>query len=423
MKLKGIHITSLGMFRKYFKLEKIWENIDNGRLLDFEREQSRQKVYAAEQITELLEAYENQNELPEMISKFYSCDEWKAEKLEEALEALLPKSKDHDGNHFYSRNVRGIQKIISSEDLFWNEERASMFYLFLLLEIQANPKEEISEKEFLFVKEYLKAMLPRAEKAEKNSQIPRLYPYSSGVLYLRGGMIVNDKNNLLSPENEKISCYAYSDDLGLLAFTKQGTISACTEPDIKYEIEQRLKEREEKHVRMAAAYGSIYILLMEDGTILGNIEDSIGKWENIEWIGAGLNSITAIYGNNRCLQELGSDSKLRELSGVKAVYTRSDDTGSRYIVLKDDDSLIMDDNVQEAYADAANIDRNGYLYAEENKLYFRKFGDKRKVVYKLETGYRSVELCKDHSNIYCRAVFSEEEKLFTIKEENMVLEN
>ncbi|MCI9123331.1 MAG: hypothetical protein HFH35_04505 [Eubacterium sp.] len=417
MKIQGVHIATLGMLRKHFCLQEVWETIDNGMLLDCQKRLARQNAYAARETAQLLEAYVGKDGLAEVVCAFYRDGVWDLAGLEHALGPLLRKSRDHNGNQFFSRNRKGIQQVVYSERIVWETGKAALFYLFLLLMLQADPQGEIAKEDFRFLCTSLETVPSESGTAGGKNRIPRLCSNGSGVFYLKEGMIYDTDGNAVSPENEKIGCFAYTQDLGLLAFTEQGRVSACTELDVKYEIAGALDQRQNGRVVMAAAYGELYVLLLDDGTIVSNVEDPVTEWNDLYWVGAGLNSITAIRGRNRCVMELGSDSRLSAYSDVGAVYTRSVEGCCRYMVLKENGVLVMDDGETETEVGAAAIDRDGYVYAVGEEIIFRKFDSKTKKSGRLAgaAGGRILELCKSRSHIYARAVCSDGEILAVVQ--------
>lgn len=423
MKLRGINITSLGTLRNHFDLEEIWGNIENGMLLNCERVLMEQNAYVAKNIAEVLEVYEQREGLGEIVSGFYCQGKWNFEELVKRMEPLLLKSKDHKGNNFCSRNEKDIRNMICTDKVIWKEETVVLFYLFLLLMLQGKPQEKISEKEFLFIEEYLGSEGIKWEEKSKQDEGFRLYPYEAGILYLKEGRIVNGNGECFSSKDEKIACYAYTDELGLLAFTEQGTIAACTEPDIRYEIDCGLMAGASGKVIMVAAYGGIYILLMEDRTVLSNVKDVTQEWKDIRWVGAGLNTLTAIRGKNRYLLSVGSDHKLDEYSNVRSVCTWSTDEDNRYIILKEDGSAVMDDGRNMEHADAVNIDCEGYVYAVGAEVFLRQYDSEVKSKYKLPEGCRVAEICKYHSIIYCRVILDGKEEFITIDLNNLIYQH
>lgn len=411
MKLKGIHITNLAAYRNYFSLEEVWETIDNGVLLRFEKELVRQeavptKESAAQMIVCLLEAYEEKGGMPEALSGIFEDGEWDLNGMERRLEPLSSRSRDHGGNCFYSRNAQGIRKLINRKGIVWTDTKAVLFCLFLFGFLQVRPQEEISEQDFAWIGEKLGGMYGQEEHPAGKETGVHIYPYGSGFLYLEQGKIYDWNQQPVSPVGEKIICFAYTQDLGIIAFTDQGSFSACMEPTFRYEIEERKKDAgaEMEKVVMAAACGNIYLLLLENGTILTNVVDSLKGWQDIRWIGAGLNSITAVTGNRRSLLEIGSDSRLLEFSDVRAAYTWSGDGKQKYAVLKENRHLFMDDGVMAENVDAAYIDEGGYLYAAGEEIFSRRFGEMAKQMYEVPSDCRIAALCRHNGVVYGRAV-------------------
>ncbi len=416
MKLKGINISSIEVFREHFDLEEAWGNIGNGMLLACQEEFARQNVEAAKELAGILKSYGREGELEERLFVCYGDGGWKQDGLREMLEPLSRKSIDHKGDIFYSRNAKGIQNILRTG--VWNVESAALFCVFLLLMLQVKPMEVVSAEDFRFIQEQLHSAADRMKHTVKAEQGYRMWPGGSKVWSLKNGQIFNPQNKRFSPSEEKISCFAFTQDLGVLAFTEQGEVSSCTHPNRKCELEEKLKGRngKEKRVSMVAAYGKIYLILMEDGEVLTNVQDALTGWKDIRWVGAGQNSITAVKGSNRNLLQIGADDDLNNMSGVKAAYTRSTGGNFRYAVIKEDGSLIMDDGVQEQGVSVANICREGYIYAVGSEIFIRDFDVKERKKCRLEGEGTVLETCRAASHIYCRIGFAGAEKIVTLNE-------
>ena len=398
MKIGGVKIISLESFKGKFDLKEVWGNIENGVLLDCQRDLAAQGADLAEQIAVLLEELDQEEELENRISSFYSCNGWDLDGLRQVLKPWSAKSKDHKGNDFYSRNMEIIQDLTERKQIVWDCKKAAFFFLFLLLMLQVRPRAEIEREDALWIQQELEHMSESKKGAEQKGISSRIYPYASGVLYLKEGAIVNEQGKQFSPKEEQIDFFAYTEKLGILAFTKQGEISACTEATIRCEIEDKLKG-EKVRIVMVAAYGSIYLLLLEDGQVISNVQDNLEGWKKICWVGAGLNSITAIRSKNRNLLELGSSSKITEFSDVKAAYTWSEGI-CRYGILKENGTWIMDDKRQVEGVCAANIEREGYLYAIGTDLFFCRFDTEEVLKYPIAAKGVIVEVCKYRSKLY-----------------------
>lgn len=461
MKLNGIRILNTGSLRQHFNLPEVWAQTDNGVLRECEEELAARGEGTAEgalagKIAGLLKAYETEEGLTAGLSGVYRDGTWDFSALKEALWPFLAKSRDHAGTDFYSRNGAGIRKLTGAGAPAWNEKAAALCYGFLLLMLQVRPRGVITEEEIALAASKLRALtgeteIWRAEGADEGSpsvhdqrhrsagcgegategvvaeafghpdgsaQVrgpgsvvaegaaaggARLYPCESGVLYLKEGRIINSRNRLLSPENEQIACYAYTKELGLIAFTREGELSACVEPGVRYEILRGLSgfQGDAGRIVMAAACGKIFILLTDRGTVFSNVQEELTGWKDIRWVGAGLNSITAVRGVGRSLLELGSDGRLTEYSGVRAAATRSADR-HRYAVLKEDGTLLMDDGAMAGSVSAANLCREGYVYASGSTLFFRAYGSDTVQKYTVPEKGMAVEVCRYRSDIYYR---------------------
>ena len=401
MKLGGVKIINLDSLKGKFDLEEVWENIENGVLLDCQRDLAKQGADAAEQIVIVLETLDRDEGWEEILSFFYQGEEWNLEGLEQALKPFSTKSKDHRGNNFYSRNIGVIQNLVEREQIVWDQKKAGLLFLFLLLMLQVRPREEILIEDIRFLQKKLKSLESYRKETKQKKTGFRMYPYISGVLYLKDGKIINEQGKQFSPEQETIDFFTYTERLGILAFTEQGKLSECTEANVQYEIKSRLERllEEEQRIVMAAAYGSVYLLLTASGQVISNVRDNLDEWKKICWIGAGLNSLTAIKERSGNLLEIGSDSKITEFSDVKAAYTWSEGK-CRYGILKENGVFIMDDGLQVEGVCAANIEREGYVYTIGKEIYFRKFGERQERKYRVDAEGTLVEVWKYREKFY-----------------------
>lgn len=399
MKLGGVKIINLDSLKGKFDLEEVWGNIENGVLLDCQRDLARQGADLAGQIVTVLESLEREKGLDEVVSDFYRGGKWDLEGLEKGIKPFSTKSRDHSGNDFYSRNREKIQKLVEQGKVDWDGKTAAMFFLFLLMMLQVKPRAEIAAADFVWIHKKLKTLGGGFKEARRVGTGFRIYPYGSGVLYLKEGRIVNQQGRVFSPKEEQIDFFTYTERLGIIAFTKQGEISGCTETDVRYGIERRRAELAGGKIVMAAAYGGVYLLLTADGEVVSNVLDRLEGWKKIRWVGAGLNSITAVREKNGSLLELGSDSKITEFSDVAAAYTWSEGK-CRYGILKENQVFIMEDGSTVEGVCAASLDRDGYVYAVGGDVFFRPFeGDERKI-YQVQAGGRIGEVRKYHSKVY-----------------------
>lgn len=399
MKLGGVKIINLDSLKGKFDLEEIWENIENGVLLDCQRDLAEQGADLAEPIVEVLETLDRGRELEKLLALFYQNEKWNLEGLEQALKPFSGKSRDHRGNHFYSRNRGMIQSLIEQKQIVWDKKKAGYLFLFLLLMLQVHPRAEIVGAEAAFLQKKLEGLQSDGREAQQRWTGFRMYPYTSGVLYQKDGRIRNEQGKFFSSEQEEIDFFTYTKKLGIIAFTKQGELAACTEANMKYEIGNRLKELEERRIVMSAAYGSVYLLLTKSGQVISNVKEDISSWKNICWVGAGLNSLTAIREKNGNLLEVGSDSKITEFSDVKAAYTWSE-RKYRYGILKKNGMFIMDDGIQIEQVCAANIEREGYVYVVGSEICFRRFGENEVLKYRIDTEGQIVEIWKYQDKFY-----------------------
>lgn len=421
MKLGGVKIINLDSLRGKFNLEEVWENIENGVLLDCQRDLARQGADLADSIVKVLEVLDQDEGWEEILSSFYQEDEWNLEGLAQVLKPLSTKSRDHRGNDFYSRNSGVIQTIVEQGQIIWDRKKVGLFFLFLLLMLQVRPRAEILSEDVGNLQKKLRGLEGYQKETEQRGMGFRMYPYASGVLYLKDGKIVNEQGKQFSPEQEVIDFFTYTEKLGILAFTKQGILSESTEANIRYEIKCRLERlpEEERKIGMAAAYGSIYLLLTKSGQVISNVRDNLDGWKKICWIGVGLNSLTAIREKNKNLLEVGSDSKITEFSDVKAAYTWSEGK-CRYGVLKENGVFITEDGLQVEGVCAANIEREGYVYAIGRTLYFRKFGEVQEGKYTVDTDGIVVEVWKYRTRFYFCVQEGSSERIGSVEKESFI---
>lgn len=403
MKLGGVKIINLDSLKGKFELKEVWENIENGVLLDCQRDLAIQGAELSEPIVKVLEGLDTEEGLEEIISGFYREQEWDLDGLRQVLKPFCAKSKDHSGNDFYSRNIGIIRNLVEQGQIAWDKRKAALFFLFLILMLQVRPRMAISKEEVLFIQKELGSLGGKTEERKEAGNGRRLYPYEGGVFYLLDGKIVNERGTLFSPIQEEIAFFAYTKRLGIIAFTVQGEISDCTEANVRYEIRCRLDtlKKEEQRVVMVAACYTVYVLLTVSGRVISNVQDCLEGWKKIRWVGAGLNSVTAIRERSGNLLELGSDSRITEFSGVRAAYTWSEGK-CRYGVLKEGGSWIMDDGFVADGVCAGNLDRDGYVYAVGRELIFRRYGEGGIIRYRIGGDREVVEVCKYRAFVYYR---------------------
>lgn len=420
MKLNGVVIYNLEGLKENFNLQEIFKNIEIGTFREFQLELEKDGIAAAKEILQALDFYEGKQ--PFLAAFFYE-NRLNLTELERVLEPVAIHSFGMDKKNFFSCNAQMIQRLAAFLGDAGTKAQAVELYLFLLIYVQAHPREEIPMEAETWIKDRLNFL-----KATGNAHIPEKDSYLSAehiktdgwmaslpkiciqgckVLLLEQGRIwvLDDRGRREFSLEEEIAGYAYSDSLGLIAFNKEGRLCPSTRGDIRSRVP--LDER----IDMAAAFGDHYLLLTDAGHVISDVD--LGKeWEELCWVGAGLNSITGIRRKGRGVMQMGSDSRLTDFSDVKAIYTRSIGRSYRYALLRMNNTLITDDGEVIEHVSAANLWENGYIYAVCRKIYMREFHSQ--AVYELDNShipddYRITEVYAGNSIAVCGGFLSDGE--------------
>ncbi len=400
MKLKEIKIVNIGGFRNHFNLPQIWDNVENGTLLEFEKnELNAQTTDGVKEITEILSSYEEKR-LKEITLEFWDGTHFFREILAKNLRDVAKSSRSHDGSDFYTRNAAFIDQMTGEKTVCWNQEAAVIFYLLLLLMIQGNPRGTISKEDREFITETVSRFQTNKRDDPERESIPKLFNGGdAGILYLDHEKIVNYQGKVVFEEKE-LKGFAYAPGTGILGYCQNGELASWTPVQVRWYLEsakKKLKEQgDDGKIVMASAYGQNFAFLTKKGNVITNIvSEKIRQWKKIHWIGLGLNSITAIVGKNRMIEQIGSSKELSaNFTDVKTVCTRTD-RECRYAVLENSGVLTMDDGMICKDVTAIELNRLGYLYAVKHKMIFRKFDETDQWIYNVEglNDGKIVEIC------------------------------
>ena len=380
MKLKDIKIVNIGGFRNHFDLPNIWENIENGTLLEFEKnELNAQTTDAVKEITEILKRYE-EGRLDEIEMECLDGDCLLKETLKKKLKETAKSSRSHDGSDFCTRNADFLDEMAQEKTAGWNPQAAAVFYLLLLLMIQGNPRGKISKEEKRFIKETVsRFQTHKPIWKEEDTGGTLADGGEAGILYLEEGKVVNHEGKTVLEEKE-LAGFAYASGIGVIGYRRDGRLAMQTPVQIRWHVEdaeKKLREQgDEVQIAMASAYGQNFALLTKKGNLITNIaSEKIRRWKEIHWIYVGLNSIAAIVGKNRMIEQIGSAQELSaNFTDVKAVFTRTD-RERRYAVLENSSVMTTDDGAVIKSVTAVELNRCGYLYAVQDRIIFRRFDE------------------------------------------------
>lgn len=264
------------------------------------------------------------------------------------------------------------------EQTRWDSESARVFRMLLVLLLQLKQGEgtaplERGERETLrqVLRKYQVAAAPAAA---------RIYPVQDGALYLRDGSIYKAVftagkvcRTLVSPKDAVLLDFAPYGEAQRVELTVRGLLTETSARDIY----QLWTAAGSPPLRSLACYGDICMLLRQDGGILSNVGEDLWKDKgDAVWVGAGLNSVSAICGPERCLH--ASFPIKRLTTGVREAATYSDGAETHYAALLQDGTLVVDGK-DAAKAAAAAVCSAGVVFACEKELLLLSFHDGRTI--------------------------------------------
>lgn len=266
------------------------------------------------------------------------------------------------------------------EELFqytkWDHESVKTLRLLLVLLLQ------LKQTDTAGLEPEEKAVL---EKAFRNCQLGsvscavRIYPFQSCALFLREGKVYRKDFDLqdgqqpaaVSTGKEVLLDFALYAESQRVEVTVSGKLTSASAS----EVYRDWVSGGRPPLKMAACYGDLYLLLKEEGDILCNVEDICTSWKDAVWIGAGLNSVSAICGGKR---RLYASIPVNDHTGVREALTYYDGFQSHYGVLLEDGVLVVDGKPV-GEASAAAICSVGVVFASGERMMLYRFGQKTPV--------------------------------------------
>lgn len=278
----------------------------------------------------------------------------------------------------YKKNIVFWNDLCSNTT--WTDEKCRNFLGLLLICIQLKePDEELALSE----KELFQSLFYQA--GSKAVRVRRLYPDGNGGVYQltqngklehirfdEDGEKDNRKSAVLSSDSEYIISFAYTENWNFIAISAQGTLWQRSNG----EIMEEWKEKGLPKLTMAAAYGTIYLLLTQDGRIISNVKE-LEMEADVRWVGAGLNSVSWITGDACALHSSVQSCEDACLTGVCAAWTREGNHPSetQWAALKQDGTLYYMAGEKVYYIPnifAADITKEGVLIADKDGLFVSK---------------------------------------------------
>lgn len=384
MKLNGANMLNIEMVAKEwrkpdFDFQDIWNNIEYGTFLQFEETVKKEctqytgsgkETVSYRIVTEIVECLQMLPRGGEATEPAFLID---GRLDRNALLDVLEPLKDNSffaQMYFVQRNEHTLDELIGAVSTQCSVRQAYTLYLFLLLQLQCLPKEKIREQDAAFILQLL----------TEDSSGPAPFEARPSRMCLCNGMVLRCIGKEIScnklrgggwtsfyRDEEEIAGFAYTEELGLIAFTVGGKLCDCTATGIR-------KAAEGKRIVMASAYGRQYILLAEDGTVVSSlpIGDS-AIWQKVSWVHMGLNSASGISGLQNSAIQHGSEMNT-DYTDVKTVVTRSSDGKKRYAVLTNDGVLNFDQGKGVEDVTEVCMGIRGYVYVRDGSVYLREYG-------------------------------------------------
>ena len=282
---------------------------------------------------------------------------------------------DHRG--VLTQNRTFLDQLI--EQTRWGPESVRAFRMLLVLLLQLKQEEStvlLEEGEIKTLRQMLRKYQLAAAPAA-----PRIYPIQDGALYLRDGSIYKVVftagkeacHTPVSPKGAVLLDFAPYGEAQRVELTARRLL---TETSAR-EVYQMWTAAGSPLLRSLACYGDICMLLRQDGSILSNVREDIWEgWRDAVWVGAGLNSVSAICGPERCLH--ASFPIKRLTTGVREAVTYSDGVETHYGAILENRQLVVDGRGT-IKVSAVAICSAGVAFARRREILFLSFHDRRTV--------------------------------------------
>lgn len=293
---------------------------------------------------------------------------------------------EYDHRQVLTKNRPFLDRLIQRTQ--WDPESLRAFRLLLILLLQLKQAEdtvllEQGEKVTLeqTLRKYQLAAAPTAA---------RIYPVEGGALYLRNGNIYkvvftegkNPQHTAISPKDAVVQDFAPYGETQRLELTVGGLLTETSAADI-YQV---WAGSGRPKLRMTACCGGLCMLLCQDGSILSNVDEI--AWKDAVWVGAGLNSVSAICGAER---RLCTSIPVRELTNVREAVTYSDGTETHYGAILQDGTLVVDGEKAGA-ASAAALCSKGVVFVRDREILLCRFRGR---------GVKRICTCADEVQALC----------------------
>ena len=370
MKINGTTIKSVEMLQEEwqkpnFKIQMIWECIENGTLEDFEK---NLKGELSKEIEKAIRKMKCENS--DIVSDFLKgiCLDWI--KLYDHLEKFF--QNDIERNSFFTGNKNELLKLLGNEEKEWHLKQVYMVYIFLLLHIQVFQEKKIREEDVSDVQEMLQK--EKAPFLDKKAQ-ERMCIDDNGKIYwcYKNRIMQVDPNSGVTKvyyeDAEEIAGITYGAGIGLIAFTVSGNICGCTAKRVREVVK-------EQKIIMASAFGRQYILLTDKKTIISSM--NIPQWQDVSWVHMGLNSASVIIETNQSAisYNCSFSEKHQFCTGVRKVvtYKAVNKEKNFYAILNRDGLLQFDSGEDVEQVEEMCMGKNGYFFVKEQGIWFREYG-------------------------------------------------
>lgn len=378
MQINGIYIANVESLRDNFSVPQLWKDLENGTLSAFQREVSAKDdpTGIAGEIAAILA--EQHLETGIALLKNGALD---PEALRARVETGTSVKKDRgkSGEKFYEEKAGAIRELTWPLRENCNPRQAWELVLFLLLNLQAGPKNgDLAGCEFFAQRlAELNAGGEPFVACEPPDGLPgpRICLCGENPILLWGGRLLRwqDGESTLKPfpgMDEPVAGFTYTDQLGLIAFGPDGALHGQVHP-----LPRKLAQG--RKLRQVTAYLNQFAMLDSEGALIAasgaGLED-LGQWTKLREIHQGLNSLTGIQSDMGRVVQWGSSRALEDYTDVRSVDTSSRrGEPARYALLCEDGTLHMDDGHTERDVLASCLYSGGYLYVKERTIYRRAF--------------------------------------------------
>lgn len=354
-------------------LEAMW---NSPNLLGFEKNDCSSPISR-----ELVLLRDPDREVPKEYLALFASLQNRGKDSAQILRGILDRHLKGGGKDFWDHNGDFLRKIL--DGVIWNEKNCRLLcgYLLLFIQLSKSRTEMLDCEKQLLINE-----LYHEEDAGEVSGRLICPNGAGGICCLRKDGIYNIEYagdgsctaEKMAIGERRIVSFAMLSGKYLLAVDIAGKLISESEA-----AAEQWRQKGCPPLKSVAACGPLYQMLTESGEIITNVKGFARNMKGVRQIGAGLNSLSAVKGDQKELVttfDLASEVDEDMLVGVREARTRVeyDPKTVSWLILQEDGTLWFSDGegiLKDEEVEKADLCRSGVFYVQGHTLWRYYYGD------------------------------------------------